>query len=395
MSEEKKELVQKSRIETDLSATTNKYMQVIKHQMDEGGEEFDAYSGKCVIAAMGAINNMIHSQNITLNDLNTSNVNEILIKVATLKLNANAVPRECYFQVRNQKIPAKNKNEKDKWEKLIEFGIEGDGNDAILARYGRDVKKVHQVWLVRENDKFVYPKHNGLEMTAPQWEPTGQGKVVRVVYPIVKTDNTVEYYIGERWDVVRNLYAHISNNMMNETFGFVTGTKKNFKGEEVERTRYDATPEEKKKIEAKKKEIMDKARSFNDLDKILDCEELAPYISPAWKEPQSREQMIIRKMQNNVVKKIPKDFGSAIAAEQYNLMDDTYKEIHADIEENANSVVFESEYKEVEEPKQIEAPQEQPEEEQKQEEQEQKEPVKETETKQQDFEVPDWMNQPQ
>lgn len=386
MSEEKKELVQKSRIETDLSATTNKYMQVIKHQMDEGGAEFDAYSGKCVIAAMGAINNMIHSQNITLNDLNTSNVNEILIKVATLKLNANAVPRECYFQVRNQKIPAKNKNEKDKWEKLIEFGIEGDGNDAILARYGRDVKKVHQVWLVRENDKFVYPKHNGLEMTAPQWEPTGQGKVIRVVYPIVKTDNTVEYYIGERWDVVRNLYAHISNNMMNETFG-------------IAKDRYNATDAQKAQIAAKKKEIMDKARSLNDLDKILDCEELAPYISPAWKEPQSREQMIIRKMQNNVVKKIPKDFGSAIAAEQYNLMDDTYKEIHADIEENANSVVFESEYKEVEEPKQIEAPQEQTEEEQKQADtntETNTENSKEnSEESNKEFEMPDWMNQPQ
>lgn len=379
MSEEKKAVTtkQEPQFKTQLSVATQNYMSMIQKQMMEGGADFDEYSGKCVLAAMGAINNMIHNQGLTFNDLNGSNVNEILIKVATLKLNANAVPEECYFQVRNVNVAKKGQNAV--WEKQIEFGIMSCGNDAILSRFGRDVKKVHQVWLVRENDKFVYPKHNGLEITAPQWEPTGKGKVIRVVYPIVKNDNSVEYYIGERWDVVRNLYAHISNNLMNETFG-------------IAKDRYKATDAEKTKIAAKKKEIMDKARSLNDLDKILDCEELAPYISPAWKEPQSREQMIIRKMQNNVVKKIPKDFGSAIATEQYNLMDDTYKEIHADIEENANSVVFEAAYKEVEEPKQIEAPQEQTEE-QKQAEQEQKEPVNETETKQQEFEIPDWMQQ--
>lgn len=365
-------------IATELSSYTNKYMSVIKNQMENGGADFDEYSGKCVIAAMGAINNMIHNQGLSFNDLNTSNVNEILIKVATLQLNANAVPRECYFQVRNVNVGGKGT---PVWEKQIEFGIEGDGNDAILAKYGRDVKKVCQVWLVRSGDKFTYPKHNGLEMTAPQWEPTGQGEVIRVVYPIIKMDNTVEYYIGERRDVVKNLYAHISNSLTNETFG-------------IAKSRYDATDKQKEQIAKKKKEILDKARSLGDLDKILDCEELAPYISPAWKEYQSREQMIIRKMRNNVAKKIPKDFGSALVAEQYNLMDDTYKEVHADIEENANSVVFDSEYKEVEEPKLIEAAaQEEPQPEV------QKEAVENTEQTQPEPEtpetpeMPDWMQQ--
>lgn len=373
----------KTNIGTELSIATNKYMQVIKNQMYEGGAEFDEYSGKCVIAAMGAINNMVHNQGYSINDLNTSNINEILIKVATLNLNANAVPQECYFQVRNVNIA--KKGQKAIWERQVEFGIMSDGNDAILARYGRDVKKVHQFWKVRSGDRFVYPKYNGLEMTAPQWEPTGQGEVIRVVYPIVKTDNTVEYYIGERRDVIKNLFAHISNNLMNETFGIVEN-------------RFDANEKQKGQIAAKKKEIMDKAKSLNDLDKILDCEELDPYISPAWKDPQSREEMIIRKMRNNVVKKIPKDFRSAIAAEQYNLMDDTYKEVHAEIEENANSVVFESEYKEVEEPKQIEAKEEpvvekeevkQPTPTAQQEEPIKEEPVKEMETGQ--MEMPDWM----
>lgn len=210
-----------------------------------------AYSGKCVMAAMGAINNMIHNQGLSFKDLNQSNLTEILLKVATMKLNANAVPEECYFQIRNVNLA--KKGETAKWEKQIEFGIMSDGNDAILARFGRDVQKVHQVWLVRDKDKFSYPKFNGLEMTAPQWEPTGQGEVIRVVYPIVKTDKTVEYYIGERRDVLKNLYAHISNNLMNETFGLVKGGKK---------TRFDATDAEKKQIEAKKERNPRKGKSL-------------------------------------------------------------------------------------------------------------------------------------
>lgn len=363
---------QEQQFKTSLSVAIESHMSVIKRQMIEGGAEFDAYSGKCVMAAMGAINNMIHNQGLSFKDLNQSNLTEILLKVATMKLNANAVPEECYFQIRNVNLA--KKGETAKWEKQIEFGIMSDGNDAILARFGRDVQKVHQVWLVRDKDKFSYPKFNGLEMTAPQWEPTGQGEVIRVVYPIVKTDKTVEYYIGERRDVLKNLYAHISNNLMNETFGLVKGGKK---------TRFDATDAEKKQIEAKKREILAKARALNDLDKILDSEELAPYISPAWTEYQSREQMIIRKMRNNVVKKIPKDFGSAIAAEQFNMMDDTYREVHAEIAENANSVVFDADYKEVGEPE-TPAP--------KAAEPAQTEPVKETEAEQsQEFEMPDWM----
>ena len=374
---------QVKQFKTQLSVATENYMGMIQKQMLEGGAEFDEYSGKCVLAAMGAINNMIHNQGLTFNDLNGSNLNEILIKIATMKLNANASPRECYFQIRNVNVAKKGENAI--WEKQIEMGIEGDGNDAILARFGRDVKKVCQVWQVRSGDRFKYPSFNGLEMTAPQWEPTGNGEVIRVVYPIVKTDNTVEYYIGEKRDVIKNLYAHISNNMMNETFGIVEN-------------RYNANDKQKAQIEAKKKEIMNKAKALGDLDKILDCEELAPYISPAWTEPQSREQMIIRKMRNNVAKKIPKDFGSAMAAEQYNLMDDTYREVHAEIEDQANKVVFEGGFREITEPEPIE--QQQPvQEEPKQAEPQQKEAVQETVAEQQEFmnvsedDMPDWMKQ--
>jgi hypothetical protein len=320
---------QQQKFETVLSVVNKNYMSLIEEQMVAGGAEFDEYSAKCVMAAMSSINNMIHQKGITFNDLNGSNMTEILLKVATLKLNANASPRECYFQLRNVNIKdPKNPKSQGTWEKQIEFGFEGDGNDALLARFGRDVKKVGQFWLVRSGDKFEYPKFNGLDMTPPQWQPTGEGEVVRIVYPILKKDNTIEFYIGERREVLNNLLAHISNNLMNETFGICED-------------RYKATADQKSKINEKKKEIMKKVKGLG-LDAALDCEELQPYISPAWTEYQSRELMIIRKIRNNIVKKIPKDFGSGIAAEQYNMMDETYREVRTELEDKANTIVFET-----------------------------------------------------
>lgn len=182
--------------------------------------------------------------------------------------------------------------------------------------------------LVRSGDSFSYGKRKGIEVEPPEWEPTGKGEVVRVVYPIEYADGHIEFHFGERDDVLKNLYAHLSNNLMNETFG-------------VCENRYEATPAQKKQISEKKKEIMDKAKELNDLDKILDCPELQPYLSPAWTEPQSRESMIIRKMRNNVMKKIPKDFGNPVAAQEYRQLDDVvYQQVIEEISENANAQEF-------------------------------------------------------
>lgn len=58
-------------------------------------------------------------------------------------------------------------------------------------------------------------------MEPPEWEPSGKGEVIRVVYPIEYMDGRIEYHFGERDDVLKNLYAHISNNLMDKTFEFV------------------------------------------------------------------------------------------------------------------------------------------------------------------------------
>lgn len=320
-----------SSFSTGLAKVVNTFLPMIERQLTGNGVQMDQYARQCVINTVSAINNLLEINGIAWNNpnLDRNNITQILLNVASLKLNAAASPREVFYQLRNVKM--KDHEGKEIWKKQIEMGIEGDGNDAILARFGRDVEKIGQFWLVRENDEFEYPVYNGFEVQPPKWKPTGKGKVVRVVYPIKKKDGTVEYHIAEREDVLKNLIAHINNNLMNETFGICED-------------RYKANAAQKKQIAAKKAEVLNRLKNL-DLETILDDPEVQKWISPAWRDPHSRESMIIRKMRNNIVKKIPKDFGNAYVALAYQeVADEDYREVKREIEENANSEVIDVEY---------------------------------------------------
>ncbi|WP_176705859.1 hypothetical protein [Paenibacillus hemerocallicola] len=314
---------------TVLTKVNDNYFPMIERQLTGNGIQMDQYSKSCVLNAISSINSALDNKGISWNDdqLDRSNITQTLIQVASLKLNAAASPREVFFSVRNISVKRKeNGQDVTLWKKQIEMGIEGDGNDAILARFGRDIKKVGQYWLVREADDFTYPVYTGFDVEPPKWSPKGKGDVVRVVYPILKVDGTVEFHISERDDVIRNLIAHMNNNMMNETFGVCAD-------------RFRATAEQKKNIAARKTEILNKAKSLG--LGTLDDPELQEYISPAWTEPQSRESMIIRKMRNNIVKKVPKDFGNAFVELTYQeASDEAYAEVKREIAEHANREVI-------------------------------------------------------
>ncbi|MFD0710588.1 hypothetical protein [Paenibacillus sp. GCM10027626] len=309
---------------TGLTKVNDTFLPMIQSQLTGNGINMDQYAKQCVMNALSAINGVLDAKGISFNDpnLDKNNLTSTLLQVAALKLNASASPREVYFQTRNVKVKVDGK---DVWKKQIEMGIEGDGNDAILSNFGRNVDQVRPYWLVREGDDFEYPTFSGLEMSPPKWTPKGKGEVVRIVYPIIFKDKSIQYFIGERDDVAKNLIAHISNNMMNETFGVLPAGK----------TRYDANAEQSKKIAEKKAEFLKKAAGLGLA--ALDDPELQKWISPAWMEFQSRESMIIRKIRNNIVKKIPKDFGSAYVEMLHSdATDDTAYEVRQEINENAN-----------------------------------------------------------
>lgn len=350
MSEEKKEVAEKKEFTTALSNWTNTITGLVTRDFEQCGVEFDEYSKRCAMSAMSSIFQLVqNTDKAEMSDLNTSNLREIVEQCASLKLNANAVPREVYFQLRSKQINGE-------WKKVVEMGIEGDGNDAMLRQFGNDVAKVHPCWIVKDGDEFTRPKRVGMEITPPSWEQKGLSeKVVAVVYPVQLTNGSIEYLISERESVKTNLISHIRNNMTNKTFGFVTGTKTDKYGKKVDRTIYDATPEEKAKIKAKKEEILSEVRECETLDDMLKCPSAQPYISAAWLD--TPEQMITRKLRNNAIKKFPKDMNS-MANHSLLQLDEGYKASREEISENENSEPFEvddgnvvdSEAVEVEEP---------------------------------------------
>lgn len=324
------EIAKTEGFKTKLAKVNDTYLPMITDQLQSNGVNMTDYQKQCVMNALAEINNTLEQAQKTINDVDQQTLTQILLQVASLQLNATATPREVYFITRKKKVG-------NNWTTLLELGIEGDGNDSILSRFGRDVKQVHKFWEVRENDGFSYPKMKGLEVTPPEWEPTGKGKVVRIVYPITKTDGTTEYLISEREDVVRNLAAHINNNMMNETFG-------------IAESRYKATDSQKKQIDEKKKALKETMKDKS-LEGLLEMESLEKLISPAWKEEQSRESMIVRKMRNNITKKYPKNFENAYVAMNYeDATDDNVKSMRKDVTDSANSVDFEPELITHEEP---------------------------------------------
>ena len=340
MAEAKKNEVAKKEFTTALSQWSNEITGLIARDYEACGVKFDDYSKQCALEAMTAIFNLVRNSPKLkdMNDLDTSNLRGIVENCASLKLNANAYPRECYFQLRNTKIGT-NENGDDVWKQMVEMGYEGAGYDALLVNFGKDVDRVYPYWVVKEGDTYIPPKHKGIEVTPPEWEENGLSeRAVRVVYPVKLTDGTITYLIAEREGVKVNLLAHVRNNLMNETFGIVKGTKKKY-GKEVTRTRYDATDEEKKLIDAEKEKILGALRECETLDDMLKCDIAKPYISAAWLD--TPESMIQRKMCNNATRKFPKNYDPMARQAQLE-MDEIYQEVQGEIEENANQIPFEA-----------------------------------------------------
>ena len=316
---EKNEVAQKQEFTTGLSQWTNTITGLVSRDFEQNGVKYDEYSKQCAMNSMSAIYQLVQNTDKTeMNNLNTSNLREVVAQCASLKLNANAVPREVYFQLRSKQINGQ-------WCKIVEMGIEGDGNDALLRQFGNGIDTVYPVWLVKEEDDFTYPRRRGIEIEPAEWTPKGlSDKTVRVVYPIKLKDGTVDYLIAEREPVRTNLIAHTRNNMMNETFGVCAD-------------RYKATPKQKEEIKSKKEEILSVVRSCETLEDILNCEVARPYISAAWLD--TPEAMIVRKMRNNAIKKFPKNLNS-MASSSLLQLDETYKASREEIAENENSQEF-------------------------------------------------------
>lgn len=287
------EVATKKEFKTALAKVQETFTKMVVQNGAEMHLQYDEYQKLCVMNMLAKMQELAISNGLEITNMDLNNITGILQTCAMLNLNVTAVPRECYVITRNTKVG-------NEWKKVFEFGIEGDGNDKLLRKFGVDVDKVISPWIVREKDGFTYPSFNGLEITPPTWQPKDYtSDIVRIVYPIIKTDKSVEFHISERESVVHNLQAHISNNIMKN-----------------------------KNLNDTDRDTLNDMASKKTLDEILSCPELLPHISPAWKNAGSRDAMIMRKMKNNATKKYPKDFKNAFVSSAFESTYEDYDQYH-------------------------------------------------------------------
>lgn len=312
---------QKYEMNTALSVWQNSMTSLVVRDYKENNVEFDEYSRECAMSAMSNIYQTVIASGKDINAFSRDGMYDVVKQCASLKLNANTIPKEVFFNVRTKKIG-------DSYMPTIELGTTVNANLSMLRHFGVNVDTVYDAWLVKEGDEFVYPKRKGLTVTDPEWTPCGKSlKTIRAVVPVKLKDGTVDYLIAERDSVKTNLIAHIKQNLLNETFGICAD-------------RYKASDAQKKQIAEKKAEILNPLITCQTLDEMLALESIRPYMSGAWSD--TTESMIDTKLVGNAIRKRQKEL-NPIATTSLVQIDETYKTAQEETEENANTVPFESE----------------------------------------------------
>lgn len=346
MSEQKQNQVTKAGAGTTALAT---YAAAYDNQVSKMASDAELQLSKSqkLSVTIGAQNifSLAKENDIDYKTLDQSNVAKVLFTTALLDLNPAATPRQVFYKLRNNYVTVKDANGREtKINKpLVEIDIQGDGNDELVRKYGVDVKSLKAPWIIREGDEFTFPYFDGEKMCPPTWKMKSlSAKAIIVVYVLTKTDGTIEYLMSDRESVATNLKAHIMNNIMG-----ATKQSKNEVFEKIDNMNLAQLLEDKSLRDYKVTySTYDKdTRSFKTETKTM-C-----LLSPAYTGP-AREEMIIRKMRNNCLKKYPKNFDNAFVQNAY---ESTFEEknpqdiIDIEFNEKANTVEPTSVFKSVEE----------------------------------------------
>ncbi|MFA5719478.1 MAG: hypothetical protein WC939_00300 [Acholeplasmataceae bacterium] len=221
----------------------------------------------------------------------------------------------------------------------------------IFRNYGADVKRILNIWSIREKDEFVAPKFIGAKMTDAEYKQnTTYGKVIKMVLQYETDYGEIKYLMAERNNIIPSLIGHIKK---------IGGNK--FK-QDVDKA-------------------VDKIQELDDFDKAYKfVRETYPHLlSPAWKD--FPETMFETKMLNFIVRnhpisdKAPMHVVSAVKES----IDADFVEVHQpDTKQNDKKVDYEIKEEKVVGSVKVEV------------EEEYEEPVKEKETNvSKDFEVVD------
>lgn len=168
---------------------------------------YSDYGMKCVDGMFTKINDILLDNNLTWEHFKASEqgVNNIFsaIKfVANMELNV--ANNEVALTLRNKdvngvKIP------------MLEYKIQGVGNDKIIRRFGNNVKDVKS-YIVYEGDDFTLPYVDGFNYVLPKYNPKFKSqKALYAVYLIKLENGDIDVSIGSREDVKVSVLAHIED----------------------------------------------------------------------------------------------------------------------------------------------------------------------------------------
>jgi hypothetical protein len=212
----------------------------------------------------------------------------VLQQVAFLKLNPSANPRECYFIVR------KNKDKQGNEVPTLEFGIEGAGNDVILTEFGRDVKAVKS-YIVYEGDEFTEGYMDGWDVILPKYKrtfKTNQPKMA--VYLVKRLNDEIDVLYATLDDVKKSLLAGAKQNGADDDLL-----------REIEKVDVYTLLTDPKWL----KRTIKKSYSYKGKDgKTYEKQYESPLFNPSYTAPNSRDNMIERKLRNHATRKYPKNF---------------------------------------------------------------------------------------
>lgn len=263
-----------------LMAAQKDYVSSIGNGLKDIIGNMDKYQAICGYNILSQINVLLAKEGLDFKSpkVDRESINNAIKYVIVYRLNADN--REVFTIVRNEKRGT-NQNGQPVYIKVIEVKPQYRGVLKILSTYGRDVKRVFPEWIVREKDPFTYPMFKGIEQVPPTWtRKDSEGKIVRVVVPIMYKDGTVDYRIAERESVATNIKAQIKQSIM---------------------------------FDSKKEEILAKIQDMS-LDELLSDKTLSKLINDTY-TGLSKEEMLITKLVLNAVKRVQINYESALARE--------------------------------------------------------------------------------
>ena len=287
----------------ELEVTSKNFVQKLEGIASGIDLDFNDYQKQCVFNAIRTIDPMVKANGYSLAQFDQDNVILVLQQVAFLKLNPSANPRECYFIVR------KNKDKQGNEVPTLEFGIEGAGNDVILTEFGRDVKAVKS-YIVYEGDEFTEGYMDGWDVILPKYKrtfKTNQPKMA--VYLVKRLNDEIDVLYATLDDVKKSLLAGAKQNGADDDLL-----------REIEKVDVYTLLNDSKWL----KRTIKKSYSYKGKDgKTYEKQYESPLFNPSYTSPNSRDNMIERKLRNHATRKYPKNFNQTNVKSLY---EETFEE---------------------------------------------------------------------